>query len=189
MAELAPEGPFEGCGLPLLAGDATLVASPEVARVSVAPFSGQLEAASATLRERTGTGLPAAGRAEDAVVWAGAGLWLVEGYAPADVAGWLAGRAAVADQSDGWAGMRLTGPAAADVLARLVPLDVDPGSFPPGAAARSLLRHVPLLLVSREAGFDLLVPRSFAATVVDEIGTAMRRLAARGSLTARRERL
>jgi sarcosine oxidase subunit gamma len=186
---MAPEGPFEGCGLPLVAGDAKLVALPEVARASVAPFSGQLEAASATLRGRTGTGLPAAGRAEDAVVWAGAGLWLVEGYAPADVAGWLAGRAAVADQSDGWAGMRLTGPAAADVLARLVPLDLDPGSFPPGAAARSLLRHAPLLLVARDAALDLLVPRSFAATAVNEIGAAMRRVAARGSLTAGRERL
>ena len=74
------------------------------------------------------------------------------------------------------------------MLARLVPLDLDP-CFPVGTAARSLLRRVPLLVVAREAGLDLLVPRSFARTAVQEIGTAMRSVAARGALTPGRERL
>ena len=61
-------------------------------------------------------------------------------------------------------------------------LDLDPARFPAGSAARSLLRHVPLLLVAREAGLDLLVPRSYARTAVHELATAMRTVAARRAI-------
>ena len=40
--------------------------------------------------------------------------------------------AAVTDQSDGWAGMVLTGATRREVLARLVPLDLGPTAFPAG---------------------------------------------------------
>ncbi len=70
------------------------------------------------------------------------------------------------------------------MLARLVPLDLAGAAFPAGTAARSLLRHVPLLIVAGEAGFELLVPRSYARTAVEELGAAMRGVEARAALTA-----
>ena len=69
------------------------------------------------------------------------------------------------------------------MLARLVPIDLDPAAFPPGSAARSMLGHVPLLLVNGDDGFELLVPRSYARTAVEELATAMRGVAARAALT------
>jgi heterotetrameric sarcosine oxidase gamma subunit len=97
----------------------------------------------------------------------GVGQWLVEGEGEVDV-------------SDAFAELALEGRDAAAVLARLVPVDLDPAAFPAGAAARTLLRHVPLVLVASERGFGLLVPRSYAASAVAEIVVAMRAVAARG---------
>ena len=68
------------------------------------------------------------------------------------------------------------------MLARLVPLDLAPDAFPAGSAARSLLRHLPLLLVRAGDGFELLVPRSYAATAVRELAEAMRGVAARAGI-------
>jgi heterotetrameric sarcosine oxidase gamma subunit len=180
VADLAAAGPFEGLDLPVAAGRCRLAALPEVLRTAVAPFAGQEAAVAA----RLGVALPPPGRAQalphGRVVWAAIGLWLVEGP---EVAG-LDGVAALTDQTDAWAGLALTGPDADAVLARLVPLDLAPEAFPEGAAARSLLRHLPLLIVRRPEGFALLVPRSYAATAVREIGEAMRGVAARAALGA-----
>ena len=183
MAELVAEGPFDGAGLPRSAGGATLAALPEVARVAVAPFAGKRAAVAEVLAARIGAGLPEPGRAEGPVAWAGMGQWLVEGREAGEVADWLGGLAAATDQSDAWAGLRLAGDAAREVLARLVPLDLAPGPFPPGSAARSLLRHVPLLLIARDEGaFELLVPRSYARTAVADLARAMRFGAGRAAL-------
>ena len=178
MAELAAAAAAGGLGLPRTVGEATLSALPEVSRHSVAPFRGREAAAEAALGARLEPGLASAlpgGR----IVFAGLGQWLVEGVEPGPA---LAEVAAVTDQSDAWCGLGLAGAAAVAVLARLVPLDLDPAAFPEGAAARTLLRHVPLLLVRTGAGFDLLVPRSYAETAVGEIAEAMARVAARGAL-------
>ncbi len=180
MADLAAAGPFEGLGLPVAASRGRLSPLPPVLRTSVAPFAGQEAAVAA----RLGMALPPPGRAQalpqGRVVWAAIGLWLVEGPA---VAG-LDGLAALADQTDAWAGLALAGPNAEAVLARLVPLDLAPQAFPEGTAARSQLRHLPLLIVREADGFELLVPRSTAATAVREIAEAMRGVAARASLGA-----
>ena len=114
------------------------------------------------------------------LIWAGMGVWFLRGAA--DVAERLAGLAAVTEQGDGWCGLALSGPAAGAVLARLVPVDLDPAVFPAGAAARSMLRHVPLLLVAVEGGFELFVPRSYARTAVHEVGVAMASVAARAEV-------
>jgi sarcosine oxidase subunit gamma len=112
------------------------------------------------------------------LIWAGFGLWLLQAADPGER---LAGLAAVTDQSDAWCGLALSGPAAPEVLARLVPLDLDPAAFTPGAAARSLLRHVPLLIVAGD-GFELFVPRSYGRTAVGDLVAAMRGVAARAAL-------
>jgi sarcosine oxidase subunit gamma len=181
VAELAAAGAFDGLGLPVEAGGCRLAALPEAHRVVVAPFAGREAAVAAVLRVALPIGRIAAGR----VLPLALGQWLVEG---APVTG-LEGLAAVVEQSDAWAGLGLSGAAAGEVLARLVPLDLEPSKFPVGAAARSRLREVPMLLVAVEGGFELLVPRSYARTAMRELGEAMRGVAARAALTAGGERL
>jgi hypothetical protein len=91
----------------------------------------------------------------------GVGQWLVEGPGEVDV-------------SDAFAGLAVEGADAAEVLARLVPVDLA-GGLP----ARTLLRHTPVVVTARAGGFGLLVPRSYAGGAVAEIVAAMRAVAAR----------
>jgi sarcosine oxidase subunit gamma len=178
VAELAARAAAAGLGLPLTVGGATLAALPEAPMWSVAPFRGREDATAAALGTALPTGRVAAvpgGR----LIWAGFRAWLLQGPDPGEE---LAELAAVAAQGDAWCGLGLSGPAARDVLARLVPLDLDPAAFPVGAAARSLLRHTPLLLVAEAQGFELLVPRSYARTAVRELDAAMRGVEARAAL-------
>lgn len=116
------------------------------------------------------------GRGGSRVVWTGRGQWFVMGDRP--------GGGAVTDQSDGWAGFRLAGAgaAAADVLMRLVALDLRLSSFPVGSAARSGLNHMPMVLMREEGGFALLVFRSMARTAWHELAGAMARVDARARL-------
>jgi sarcosine oxidase subunit gamma len=184
VAELGASGAFDGLALPVEAGGCRLAALPERARSVVAPFAGREAAVAAAL----GVALPigrVAARPAGRVLPFALGQWLVEGAA---VAG-LDGLAAVADQGDAWAGLALTGAAAGEVLARLVPLDLDPSMFPRGAVARSALRGVPLLLVAVKGGFELMVPRSYARTAVRELAEAVGHVAARATLTRGCERL
>jgi len=59
--------------------------------------------------------------------------------------------------------IRITGPAARDLLARLVPIDTHPGELPQGSVAQTLMHGVGVLLhVSAEGVYDLYIPRSFA---------------------------
>jgi heterotetrameric sarcosine oxidase gamma subunit len=98
------------------------------------------------------------------------GAWLAVreagGFAWAEgLAARLAGLASVADQSGGYGLLRLGGPAAADVLAKGVFLDLHPKAFPQGAAAATVLAHVNVLLWRRPDGFELAIPRSSAGHV------------------------
>ena len=82
----------------------------------------------------------------------------------------LAGPAAVTDQSDGWAALRWTAPAPREVLARLVPIDLDPAAFPPGRVARTpAAGHTPACSCRTAAGFEILVMRSFTRTAAHEL--------------------
>ena len=182
MADLAVTPPLSGQALPLALGPAVLAGLPETARFSIAPYRGRATA----VAEAIG-GLPEPGRwadrASGRILWAGLDLWLVEGEGAvqlAQAAG--AAGAAVTDQSDAWAGMMLSGAAAGEVLARLVPVDVEPAVLPAGRVARSLLNHVPCLLVAVEGGFEIRVPRSYARTAVHDLVEAMRSVAARAAL-------
>ena len=175
MADLAAEAAL--AGLPLRRAGVTVTALPPVLRVSVAPFSGRQEAVAAAL----GMPLPAPGRCTQAIVWAGLGQWLVVGREAGELARRLHGLAAVTDQSDAWIGLGIAGDEAAEALARLVPLDL--AGLAAGTAARTLLRHVPLLVVVVPAGFDLYVPRSYARTALHEIAEALRSLAGRAALS------
>lgn len=184
MADLAAAPAFDGLGLPLDVGAARLAVLPEVARRGVMPLRGRRSAVSEALAAQVGSGLPEAGRtaalAEGRIVWAGRGLWFVEGPAAERVD--LGARAAVTDQGDGWVGLRLSGPDAREVLARLLPIDTHPSVFAAGSVARTLLRHVMCLVVAEGDGFDILVMRSFAASAADDLGEAMQRVAGRAAI-------
>jgi sarcosine oxidase subunit gamma len=111
----------------------------------------------------------AAGR----LVWTGRGqAFLIGGPA-----GEWSEIAAVTDQSDAWACLSLTGDGAAEVLARLVPLDLRAMAI--GSSARSALGHMGMILIGVEGGFQLMVFRSMAKTAWHEIEVAMKMRAAR----------
>lgn len=179
MPDLIAKTPCTGLHLPVSHGGATLEEWLPGPITSVAPFAGKDKAVVKALKP-LGLAFPAPnGMAQVGaarIVWTGRGQAFVIGVAVPDMAG-----AALTDQSDGWAGLRLTGPAAADVLARLVPLDLR--AMAQGTAARSLLGHMPLVLMRPDAEtFELLVFRSMARTAVHELDTAMTGLAGRAGL-------
>jgi sarcosine oxidase subunit gamma len=183
VAELVARPAWEGVELPFACGGVTLAAGPEAAALSLSPFRGRAEAMAAAL----GAQLPAPGGSvvlgpDARLVWAGLDQWLLRGAAAADLAARMAGLAAVVDQSDGWAALTLTGPDAAEALARLAPVDLSSAAFPEGRAARTELRHVACLILAAPDGYEIHAPRSFAATVAQEIAGAMRMLAARAAL-------
>ncbi|MBF9034031.1 sarcosine oxidase subunit gamma [Rhodobacterales bacterium HKCCE2091] len=150
---------------------------------SVAPYPGQEAAVSAALKDRIGAPFPAPGRSTTGAdgslaAWSGLDQCFVFGPALDAIDG-----AAVTDQSDAWAGIEIVGEDAREVLARLSPLDLRPGVFEPGHTARSLIGHMPALIMrTGDAVYLLLVFRSMAATAAHEIETAMKGVAARASL-------
>jgi heterotetrameric sarcosine oxidase gamma subunit len=79
--------------------------------------------------------------------------------------------ASVADQSDAYAILRLTGPALRETLAKLVPLDLHPRAFKVGDVAATLAAQIGVLLWRIEDGADghpvveLAVYRSMAASL------------------------
>ncbi len=129
------------------------------------------------LREAHGLTFPAAGRVETAgqvrLVWAGQDEALALG---AELA---ADGAAAVDQSDGWAALALRGPGTGEVLARLCPVDLRPRVFRPGMVVRSLLGHVHALYLAEPDGVLILVPRSVAEHVVEEVAGVLAALEAR----------
>ncbi|MEM6303278.1 MAG: sarcosine oxidase subunit gamma family protein [Pseudomonadota bacterium] len=92
----------------------------------------------------------------------------------------LAEHAAVVDQSDGWTCVTVKGAGAADVLARLVPVDVRERAFPTGHTMRSLVFHMNASITRLSADqFLVLVFRSMAGTLVHDLKQAMEAIAAR----------
>jgi len=181
VPELTAQTPFGGL-LPVAAADAVLSEMPASRITAVAPFSGRQPATAAALR-RLGLDWPAPGRTvgtgEAACLWAGRGIAFLIRAEPAG----LDGIAALADQSDAWARMRLAGRTAEAVLARLVPLDLRMAAFPAGSVARTGLNRMTAIVCREDAGtFEIMVPRSMAATAVEDLHRAMSALAARQAI-------
>jgi sarcosine oxidase subunit gamma len=68
--------------------------------------------------------------------------------------------------------LELAGPRAAETLATLLPIDLHPRAFPPGAAAATLGAHVPLLVWRAAAGFRLACYRSFGQSLWEALVAA-----------------
>jgi methylglutamate dehydrogenase subunit D len=105
-----------------------------------------------------------------AFVWAGPGHWLAtaEGEAghrfEARLRTALAGLASVSDQSDGRAVLHIAGPRARDMLAKGLPVDLDPSVMQPGGALVSAIAHIGVHLWQLDAlpTYECAVSRSYA---------------------------
>ncbi len=180
MVKLASLTPAED-KLPISIGDVTLSEVVPEAITWVAPFKGQQDEVSKTLLSETGCGLPGPNgvtRSDTAtVIWVAPGQALVLG-APVTPKG-----AAVTDQSDGWACLRLSGEPSREVLARLTPVDLRDTAFPVGATARTLLGHMTASITRLEhATWEIMVFRSMTRSAIHDLSRAMKGVAARASL-------
>jgi sarcosine oxidase subunit gamma len=162
----------------------TLTEAPMGSVWAVMPYRGKAAALSKALEQAHGMPFPEPGTLLTAgkvrIAWSGLDQAFLMGVEP-DAA--LADHAALTDQSDAWTHLVLDGPAARDVLARWVPVDLSPAACPPGAARRTLVGHMSALILHPGGDrFEILVFRSMAATAVHELTRAMRAVAARGAL-------
>ena len=183
MANLIAKTPCEGL-LPITHGGATLSeAAPDVL-MSIMPYAGREEATSAALKAAHGIEMPAPNRVSEAAgtraIWSGAGQAMVT----TTLEPTLAQHAALTDQSDAWAVLRLSGAGAEAVMARLTPIDLNGAVFKPGHSARTQFAHMNAV-VSRISGdsFEVMVFRSMAKWAVHEIEIAMKGVAAREGVT------
>lgn len=181
MPSLIEISPCDGL-LPVSEGGVTLSELAQERITSVAPFAGKEVAVGKALKALglgwSGPGKAVAGEGR-LCLWTGRDQAFLIGAEPEG----LAGIAALTDQSDAWARMRLEGEGAAAVLTRLVPLDLGAAAFPVGHAARSGLGHMAMILHRSGAqSFEIMVFRSMAASAVHELHQAMTALAARAAL-------
>jgi len=147
--------------------------------------NGKAEALRQRVQDRFGLNLPmAAQQTENSsnpgfdstnFIWAGPGRWLAGTSAQtgasleATLRGELSGVASVINQTDGRCVFRISGANLREVLAKGLPIDLDPRVFSPGDTALTLIGHINVHFwqVDRTPTYDFAVPRSFAASFCD----------------------
>jgi sarcosine oxidase subunit gamma len=110
--------------------------------------------------------------ATHALAWTGPGQWLLIAEDRAGLRsdlGALAGRAAITEQSDGRASLRLSGPRVREALAKGCMIDLHPAAFPAGSAALTSIAHIGVHLWRIADGpdgavFEIMAPRSMAGS-------------------------
>lgn len=153
MVELQARDPFEGLSFSAPPG-VEIAPRRGLALAHVAVRAGRLADLAAAVDARYGITLPVGPRtaAADGLTVVGVGpgafLFVAEGdeALPVTLAAALEGIANVTEQSDGYAVLRLTGPSVADMMARLVGIDLSSAAFPPGSAAATPGGHVGLTI-------------------------------------------
>lgn len=128
------------------------------------------------VRDGLGIKPPAAGRfaatpGGDRLIFAGDRQWFLTGGFPRLPQG-LGEACAATDQTDGWVGLDLEGPASREVLIRLVGIDLHPASFPTGSAARAPFEGMLALLACEDAAagrYRVLFQRSSARSFLDHV--------------------
>jgi sarcosine oxidase subunit gamma len=143
---------------------------------TVAARKGQAEALKAAVKSVYGVQLPESSRvaqgANVSFVGYGPGQWLALSEQLAnealarDLAQRLKGLASISDQHGGRTVLRLSGPRARDVLAKGLPIDLDPRVFPLGSAATSTISLIGVQLwqVDDAPSYDIAVFRSVSAS-------------------------
>lgn len=119
--------------------------------------------------------LPEAGRwthAGDLVaMWVGPGHWWLQreagGLLLPEIAAAAADRAGLIDISDARATLRIHGPAARDILASLLPIDLHPRALAPGRVASTIAAHIGVQLrqIDVAPSYDLSCLRSYAGSL------------------------
>lgn len=179
MPELIAKAPLPGQG-PVTKAGVTLAPVDPGAIWSIALRPGAAKAADKLLNPMglafPGPGEWRAGKDGARIAWTGRDQAFLIGAEPPEG---IAAAAAVTDQSDGWACLSLTGPGTAEVLARLVPVDLREGAFPPGRAIRAPLNHMSAIILRTAGGVELFVFRSMARTAWHELAEVLDRLEAR----------
>lgn len=164
--------------LPVTKGALTLSRIDPGRLTLIAPFKGQAGPTSAALENATGLALPDRGRLVQSgaasIQWFGRGQYLLAGVAAPDLP-----QAAITDQTDGWVVLELTGPGAATVMARLVPVDLRLEAAPTGTALRTDL-HGMMVAITRPSEDRLRIfgYRSMARSLCHAITDAMTHVAA-----------
>lgn len=145
---------------------------------------GREDALRRAVHEAHGVDLPGPGRrvagATFTYAWAAPGQWLAE--APlgenedivARLAPLLGESAAIAEQTDAFLRLELSGARAAEALAKLCPLDLDPRVFGTGSFQRTLMEHQSVFIGRTDDAptFVLLTPRSSARAFHHALRTA-----------------
>lgn len=165
MIDLKQTPAFATARLPVMLEGCDLRALPPARITALAPYPGQMAAVGGHLG-----GFPDPGGVVTAgnlrLVWAGRDLVFAFGTGLPDS---VEAFCAVTDQSDGWAGLALQGPGAEALLARHLPFDLR--RLPAPGAARSLLGHVPALIMRTQThAFEIWVWRSMARSALHELG-------------------
>lgn len=182
MAKLITKSATED-RLPLTVGRLTLADATPKRLTAIAPWPGSVAAAGEVL-QGIGLGWPAPDRAVGGpkgwALWSGRDQAFLADLAPPAALNKLA---AVTDLADAWVALKLTGPDAEAVLARLVAVDLSARAFPEGATARTGLGHMMALLHrSSPRSFTIYVFRSMAGSAIHEVEVAMNALASRAAV-------
>lgn len=175
MARLIARDPVAEV-LPVTIGGVTLAHLPRARFWLLRPFAGQSAAVAAAIMAQTGLIMPQTACRVSGPAgfcqWFAQETWAIT----APVA--LPGLAGVTDQADGWVALVLTGAELEAVLARLVPLDLGPRAFGLLATRRSLAGQIPVCLTRlEETTVEIMVMRSYAAGLVEDLCQAMQRVA------------
>lgn len=167
MADLAPRSVFDGLLKPLGSGGGVAVRErphPGLATImgtNPTPLAARLGFPFPSGQRRT------AGPAFD-LLGISRNTWLAVGEGGPTLAATLttqlAGLAQVADQSGAYGLLDLSGPRAADTLAKGLNIDLDPSAFPDNAVAVSQAAHLGVILWRTTTGFGVLTPRSSAGS-------------------------
>jgi methylglutamate dehydrogenase subunit D len=139
---------------------------------TVAARRGKADALSQAVANAYGVDLPTSSRviqgSQVSFIGYGPGQWLAVSASLAnealarELSAKLAGLASISDQSGGRTVLRISGPHARDVLAKGLPIDLDPRAFPLGSAATSAISHmgVQLWQLDDTRSYDLAIFRS-----------------------------
>lgn len=179
MDNLVALSPCDGL-LPQTIGAVSITEAMPGPITAILPFKGQDDAVSEALQSALGVGFPAPGRShakgDVRTLWVGRGEALLRGADCPDLPG-----AACVDQSDAWATVEIAGTPVEQVLARLVPVDLRAATFEPGHTAKTLLGHMTASVTrTGKDAVEVMVFRSMAETLVEELTRAANAVAARG---------
>ncbi|MGF6233233.1 heterotetrameric sarcosine oxidase gamma subunit [Inquilinus ginsengisoli] len=179
MPDLTPRSAF--IGLPARSGRAegepgvTVRSRDDLAMAKLIACEGRAGDLAAAVRARFGLELPATPKRVEqgrlAVIWSGPGQWLAVAEDGHDLTRELTETvgafAAVSDQSDGLAVLRVSGPHARDALIKGVGLDLHPRAFGPGDAAVTVIAHIGAQLwqLDDRPTYEIAIYRSFAGSL------------------------